>query len=233
KDIAAKPPETAYRGFLAQHGYASSTPATDGERVYVFFGKTGVFAFDLDGNQVWDASVGTNTHGWGSATSVLLTKDLVIVNASVASGAIVALNKKDGKQAWKAPGIRSSWSSPVLVDVADGKQEVVVSMQGRVLGFDPENGKELWRCDGIRDYVCPTVVAKDGIVYAIGGRSAQALAVKAGGRGDVTESNRLWTFSGGSNVTSPVVAGDHLFWVSDSGTAYCLELKEGKKVYSE
>src|SRR5262249_2596202 len=53
------------------------------------------------------------------------------------------------------------------------------------------------------------------------------------GRGDVTESNRLWTFSGGSNVTSPVVAGDHLFWVSDSGTAYCLELKEGKKVYSE
>src|SRR5262245_5741367 len=166
KAVKAATPETEYnaQGFIGRHGYASSTPATDGQRVYAFFGKTGVFAFDLDGKQLWKAKVGTDTHDWGSAPSPVPYKDLVIVNAGVESGSLIALRKKDGEQAWKYGGIDSSWGTPVLVDVKGGKQELVLSMQGKVIGVDPESGKELWKCDGIHDYVCPSVVAKDGIV---------------------------------------------------------------------
>jgi outer membrane protein assembly factor BamB len=228
-----KEPEARYDGFIAQHGYASSTPACDGERVYVFFGKPGVFAFDLDGKQLWKASVGTGTHDWGSAASPVLYKDLVIVNAAVESGALVALNKTTGERFWKHAGVEQSWGTPALVEAKGGKRELVLSMLGKVVGLDPDNGKELWQCGGINDYICPSVVAGDGVVYAIGGRSATALAVRAGGRGDVTETHRLWTQNVGSNVTSPVLVGEHLYWVSDSGTAYCLKAATGDKEYNE
>jgi outer membrane protein assembly factor BamB len=232
KEIEAKLPETNYRGFIALHGYASSTPATDGERLYVFFGKSGVLAFDLEGKKLWQVSVGTKTHGWGSATSPVLSKDHVIVNASVECGALVALDKKTGAEAWKAPGIQRCWGTPVLVNV-EGKQELAVSVPGKVLGFDPVTGKSLWKCDGISDYICPSAVAENGVVYAIGGRATKALAVKAGGRGDVTESHRLWIKEVGANVCSPLVYRDHFYWVSDSGTAYCLKAKTGEKAYGQ
>lgn len=233
KQVAPKLPEQAYQGFQALHGYASSTPATDGERVYVFFGKTGVFAFDFSGEEVWQADVGSRTHNWGTATSPVLYKDFVIVNASVESGSLVALDKRTGSEVWRAPGMRSSWNTPTLVDVEGGRQELVVSVQGSILGFDPDNGKQLWQCEGIPDYVCPSVVAKDGVVYAIGGRQGAALAVRAGGRGNVTSSHVVWRQRGGSNVSSPVVFDKHVYWVSDQGMAFCLQADSGKIVYQE
>jgi outer membrane protein assembly factor BamB len=235
KAVGAKLPEARYGGYLALHGYASSTPVTDGERVYVFFGKTGVFAFDLAGKQLWQASVGTKTHGWGSATSPVLYKDLVIVNASVESGSLVALKKKDGTQEWKAGGVGGTWNSPVLVDVKGGKQEVVLRGTRSVLGFDPATGKQLWHLDGFRDgYVCPTVVARDGIVYSLGGRfQGSNAAVKAGGEGDAS-SNEVWVGKGpGGSICSPALYGEYLYWVSDNGMAHCIKAKDGEKVYSE
>ncbi len=234
KEVKARLPESPFGGFLALHGYASSTPAVDGERVYVFHGKSGVFAYDFEGKEIWQADVGDGKHGWGSGTSPLLYKDFVIINAGVESGALVALNKKTGKQEWKTPGMRSCWASPVLVDVPGGKPEVVLSCPNTVRGFDPDTGKELWTCDGIPEsYLCPTVVSRDGIVYAIGARAHNALAVKAGGKGNVTKDNRLWTARFGTNVNSPAVQGDYLYWTDDGGTAYCLRTKDGEKVYQE
>src|SRR3954451_2284406 len=96
KDFNPKLPEHKYQGEGAYHGYASSTPTTDGERLYVFFGKSGVYCFDLDGKQIWHVPLGKGTSGWGSAASPVLYKDLLLVNASVESGALVALNKKTG-----------------------------------------------------------------------------------------------------------------------------------------
>src|SRR5262249_7661240 len=81
RDVPADLPEQPYRSYQAQHGFASSTPVSDGERVYVFFGKSGVFAFDLDGKQVWHAGLGERTNGWGSGASPILYKGLVIINA--------------------------------------------------------------------------------------------------------------------------------------------------------
>src|SRR3954452_262874 len=109
RDVKPELPESAYRpGNDSQHGYASSTPASDGKSLFVFFGESGVFRFDLAGNQVWSHSVGKGTTGWGSATSPLLYNDLVIVNASVESGALVALKKEDGSEAWRRPGTASA-----------------------------------------------------------------------------------------------------------------------------
>jgi outer membrane protein assembly factor BamB len=232
RDLAAELPEENFAGFQALHGYASSTPVSDGRNVYVFFGKSGVYAFDLKGKQLWREGVGSSTHNWGSATSPVLHDDVVIVNASVESGSLVGLEKKKGRQVWSVPGANSSWSTPVLVEVGK-KKELVLSIQGKIGAFDPENGKPLWQCSGIQDYVCPSVVAADGVVYCIGGRSAQCLAVRAGGKGDVTATHKLWEADAGSNVSSPVVHDGHLYWVSDSGIAFCLNADNGDIVYQE
>ena len=82
-----------------------------------------------------------------------------------------------------------------------------------MLGFVPETGQELWNSPGIEDYVCPSVVAHDGIIYAIGGRGKPGLAVRAGGRGAVQP---LWRTPKGSNVSSPVYHDGHLYWVGES-----------------
>ncbi len=235
KDVPAKLPETPFSGNMTRHSYASSTPATDGKNIYVFFGKTGVFCFDLKGSQLWQADVGSGTHTWNSAASPVLYENLVIVNAAVEGGSIVALDKKSGKVVWKSPGIKNTWGTPVLVEAPDGKQELVLSRPRVIAGYDPATGKELWNCQGIDDgYLCTSVVAKDGIIYVVGGRrDTGAVAVKAGGRGDVTSSHRLWTQKARSNVPSPVLHEGHIYCVSDQGIAYCLKADTGELVYQE
>lgn len=230
KEIMPKQPES---NGVRDHGYAGPTPVTDGQAIYVFFGKSGVFRFTLDGKQVWNADVGTRTHGWGCGTSPVLYKDLVIVNASVESGSLYGINKKDGSIAWKSSGMRSSWNTPHLVDV-DNRQELVVSVQGKILAYDPGTGESLWSCRGVQDYVCPSIVSSNGVVYAIGGRNSKCFAVRAGGKGEVSDTHLLWEAKAGSNVASPVVHDGHLYWVSDRNrVAYCLDLKDGSIVYSE
>jgi outer membrane protein assembly factor BamB len=209
-------PEHKYAGEGAYQGYAASTPTTDGDKLYVFFGKSGVFCFDLDGKELWHTLVGKGTSGWGSGASPLLYQNLLIVNASIESNALVALDKKTGQEVWRAPKVSSAWGIPVLVTTPEKSQELVLSMQGRVAGFDPETGKELWSAAGHKGYVVPSVVVNDGIVYAVGG-GGTSLAIKSGGRGDVTETHVLWRTSKGSNASSPIYHDGTLYWVSESG----------------
>jgi outer membrane protein assembly factor BamB len=231
--VAAKLPEEKS---IRDHGYAGSTPAADAERVYVFFGKSGVLAFDHDGKQLWRAEVGSATHHWGSGTSPVLYKNLLIVNASVESETLVALDRQTGKPKWKAEGIGDSWSTPVLTTASSGREELIVPVQGNVLAFDPSSGKKLWSCKtNISWYMVPSVVAAEGVVYCLGGRSGTAaLAVRGGGSGDVTDADRLWTSQKGSNVSSPVYLDGHLYWAHESqGIAYCAKADSGEVVYQE
>jgi outer membrane protein assembly factor BamB len=233
KEFEPALPEHKYQGEGSYHGYAASTPNLDGKFLYVFFGKSGVYCFDLDGSEIWHVSVGKNTNGWGSGTSPIVHKDTLLVNASVEAGAIVALNKKNGKELWRSPGIGSAWNTPVLVTSADKNVELVVSVENRVVGLNPENGKELWRAEGVHRYVCPSVVDHDGIVYAIGGGST-SLAVKAGGKGDVTKTQVIWREDKGSNVGSPIYYKGHLYWANDGGgTVHCQDAATGKMIYDE
>jgi len=230
-------PESAYSGGNdSWHGYSTSTPATDGEHLYVFFGKSGVYCLDLDGNEVWRSQVGDRATGWGSGTSVVLYRHLVIINASVESGSLVALDRTTGREVWRAPNLRGSWNTPLLVDTPEGTTELVVCIPETVLGLDPLTGERLWNCEGIPDrgYVVPSVVAHAGIVYAIGGRANTALAVRTGGKGDVTTSHRLWITNKGSNVCSPVYEDGYLYWVHEQqGIVNCLDAATGEVVFQE
>jgi hypothetical protein len=258
KNIQPKLPEVSFTGFLREHGYASSTPATDGERIYVFFGKTGVLAFDMEGKQLWQTSVGTSTNQWGSAASPIVHEDLVIVNAAIESNSLVALDKKTGKEVWRVRGVGQSWVSPIVVKTKEGKHEVVLNQVGKIVGYEPKTGKDLWHCQGIGggdaaggggkggkggmggfgggfgNYTASTPVAKDGVVYVIGGggpTTPTAIAVKTGGKGDVNKTHVVWRQRKGTTNCSPVLSGDHLCWVS--GTATALRISDGKTAYNE
>jgi outer membrane protein assembly factor BamB len=218
------------------HGYASSTPVAESDRVYAFFGKSGVVAFDLEGAQLWRTEVGSQLHGWGSGASPVVFGNLLIVNASVESESLVALDKKTGKEVWRAGGIREAWNTPVLIPLQDAGHELAIAMPQKVLGLDPVTGAQLWNCgNDIRWYIAPSIVAQDGVVWSLGGRSGvAAVAIRAGGRGDVTATHRLWTSEKGSNVSSPVVHEGHLYWMHESrGTAFCAEAMTGEVVYEE
>lgn len=232
KTIKPKLPEQ--ETIREDHGYASSTIAADSERLFVFLGKTGVFAFDHDGNQQWQADVGSGLNGWGTAASPILFQNLVIVNASVESKSLVALDRKNGKEVWRAGGIEESWNTPILVKGMN--TELVVAIMGKVLSFDPTSGKSLWSCKtDIPWYMVPSLVTHEDIVYCVGGRNnGGALAVRIGGKGDVTQTHRLWAGKKGTNVPSPIYHDGHLYWMHEGlGVAYCADAKTGKLVYEE
>jgi outer membrane protein assembly factor BamB len=239
KEIEPKLPEVSFYGMIREHGYATNTPVTDGQRVYAFFGKSGVVAFDLKGTELWRADVGSGTHFMGTAASPVLYKDLLIVNAAIETKALVALDKITGKEVWRAKGLGTSWASPVLVETTAGKTEVVLSLPGKIVGFDPQSGKELWHCVGIGQPdsyggTTPTPVAQSGIVYVMGGGGpspAVTLAVKAGGTGDVSKTHVLWRQKVAGSYCSPVLVGDYLCWVD--GTVQCLNIADGKTVHKD
>ncbi len=218
---------------VVDHGFATGTPAADGEAVYAFFGVSGVIAYDYEGNKLWQTSVGTGTAGFGSASSPVVFEDLVFVNASIESETLYALNKSTGEVVWKADSIIRSWTTPCVAAAPGGGHEVVLNQTDEILAFDPRTGEKLWMCEAIDDYVVPVPIAHDGVVYCLGGRSNRAVAVKLGGRGDVTETHRLWRVSTGANVTSPVYFEGRIYWSSDKAIAYCLDAKTGEIVYRE
>jgi outer membrane protein assembly factor BamB len=234
KAVLAKQPE---EDTIRDHGFAASTPAVDADRIYTFQGKTGVIAFDHDGNELWRADVGSQTHhNWGSAASPVLWRNLVFINASVESDSLVALDRKTGDIKWRAQGIKEAWNTPLVITAESGREELVVATAGKVMAFAPADGKPLWTCKtDIGWYMVPSVVADKGIVYCLGGRSGVAgLAVKAGGEGDVTSSHRLWTSQKGSNVSSPVYLNGYLYWMHESrGLAMCAKADTGELVYEK
>jgi len=240
RNMPAELPEDAYEGFLTEHGYASSTPVTDARGdIFAFLGKSGVVAFDPEGRKLWQTAVGkeSSNRRWGSAASLVLYGDDVIVNAAEESQSIRALDRKTGRQAWKAEGaaLELAYGTPGLVTLDDGTKELVIAVPGEVWGMDPATGKMLWHADmGLTGNVSPSVVIDGTTVYVFGGfRSSGSLAVRAGGRGDVTKSHVLWTSRNSSYVATPLLHEGHLYWIDDRGQAFCMAAKTGDLVYRE
>jgi outer membrane protein assembly factor BamB len=228
-------PEDEFGGMFAENGYASHSPVSDGERVYVFFGKTGALAFDLDGNQLWHAPLGTESdpRGWGSAASPILHEELLIVTASAESEALVALNKRTGEQVWRkeASGFSGTWGTPVLVQVDDSRTDLVVSVPGELWAFDPASGKLRWYCEApTSNPVSASAIAHEGIVYVIGARQGGSIAVRAGGDGDVSQSHVVWTGNDRIGVGTPLYHDERLYWVA-SGVATCVDASTGQRIY--
>ena len=231
KSIKASPSTQNLSQRIADHGYATATPATDGEAVYASFGVSGVVACDMDGNLLWQAAIGDGTAGFGSAASPVVYGDLVYVNASIESNTLFAFDKQSGRNVWKTESIMKSWTTPCIAEVPDGPPELILNQKNEIFAFDPVTGKKLWWCAGVEDYIVPVPVFHDGIVYCLGGRSNRAIAVKLGGRGDVTKTHKLWESTTGANVTSPVYHDGYLYWASDKAIKNCLRASDGEEIY--
>lgn len=235
KSVAPELPEDRFGGMFAEHGYASHTPICDGQRVYVFFGKSGALAFDLDGNQLWQTKVGEglDPSGWGSASSPVLYKNILIVTASAESNSLVGLDTATGKELWRqqADGIAGTWGTPVLVPVDDTRTDLVIGVPGEIWGINPETGKLRWYSNGVSPMsFCSSVVADNGIVYAIEGREGGSIAVRAGGKGDVSESYVVWSGRDRGRIATPLIADGRLYFIA-SKVVKCLDAKTGETVF--
>lgn len=233
QSIAASAREQKLGQRVADHGYATPTPACDELGVYAYFGVSGLVAYDHDGEKLWQAHIGDKTAGFGTASSPIVFRNLVIVNGSIEGGAVFAFDRKTGKEVWKQAGIVRTWTTPTIGDVPNGEPELIVNQKDNIYGFNPLTGEKLWTCEGIDDYVVPCAVVHEGVAYCLGGRTNRCLAVKLGGRGDVTKSHRLWKVNLGANVTSPIYHNGHLYWASDKGIAYCVDAKNGETLHRE
>jgi outer membrane protein assembly factor BamB len=217
-----------------KNSHASATATTDGTRIYASFGNKGVVAVDLDGRLVWHRSLGALQNYHGTAGSPLLYKDRLILFQDHAGGAFVtALDAATGRPLWRT-GRQTSvgWSTPIAIRAFD-HDEIIVSSQGRVNAYDPETGRELWNAGGNLFEVIPTPVVGHGLVFCSSGRAGPTLAIKPGGRGDVTGTHVAWQTPRGSPfVPSPLLYGDHLYVVNDmASTAASFDATSGKLIW--
>mgnify|MGYP001816125471 FL=1 len=236
KSIDAAQPEDPYTGIgVTAHGYASHTPVSDGERVYAFFGKSGVIAFDLDGTELWRAEVGSGSDDrkWGSSSSPILYEDLVIVTASAESRSLVGLDKATGKEVWRqeADGLSNVWGTPTLVEIESARTDLVLGVPYELWGLNPKTGKLRWYVEAMdTDQYSSSVVESNGVVYGIEGRGGGSIAVKAGGKGDVSESNTIWIGNDSARFGSPLVLDGKIYFFSN-GVANCINAADGSSVF--
>jgi outer membrane protein assembly factor BamB len=226
---------------------ASSTPAADGERVYAVFwdGRDiNLCAYDFQGKLLWQRDLGgfTSQHGAGLSPVVYGGK-VFLNNDQDGSAVLLALDARTGKTAWQAPrtAFRTCYSTPFVREKADGAELVVASTAG-ITGYDPATGAENWNYTwGFNGMALRTVaspVAAGGLVFANGGDGSGArhtIAVRLGGKGDVTGTHLAWEKTQKSlpYVPSLLASGDHVYLVNDFGTAACLVARTGAEVWSK
>jgi len=229
---AAAMPEDPYVGMgIPSHGYASHTPTSDGERVYAFFGKSGVFAYDLDGKKLWQKDVGkaSGRKQWGSSSSPILADDLLVVMASDESETMFGFDAKTGAERWKTSvgGFADVWGTPALGEGRTGT-DIVVAVPGEIWGMSPKSGKLRWVAPG-NGGASHSVVVADGHAYSIGGSrsGSSAVAVKLGGKGEI---DQAWQGKSSSRFATPLVYEDRIYTVAGD-ILVCSDAASGDEVY--
>jgi outer membrane protein assembly factor BamB len=224
------------RGHHVKNGHASATPATDGARIYVSLGARGLLALDMEGALVWHRDLGQLDPYHGTAGSPLLYKDRVILYQDQSRESfIAAFDTRTGRTVWSTPREASvGWGTPIAVRVGD-HDEIIVNGQRQVVAYHPDTGAELWRCGGTTFEVIPTPVVGYGMVFCSSGRAGPTLAIRPGGRGDVTRTHVEWTSPRGSPfVPSPILYGEHLYMVNDmQSIATAFDARTGALVWQE
>ncbi len=231
--------------------YCSASPVTDGERIIVSHASAGVFCYDLNGKKLWHRDLGTQAHIWGNGASPMIHGEICYLNFGPGERSfLIAMDKHTGKTLWQVddpggnagkpvPGKSNrtiwtgSWSTPIVRTI-HGREELIMSWPRRALAFNPNDGKVLWECRGLNPLIYTSPIFDDGIVVAMGGYGGAALAVKAGGSGDVTETHRLWHKPRvPQRIGSAVIHEGHYYILNDRGNAQCNELRTGKLVWDE
>ena len=224
------------------NSHASSTPATDGERVFVAFlevNKMFVAAYDFSGQQQWAVRPGAFASKHGFCSSPILYQDKVIVNGDHdGDGYIVALDRKTGKELWRIdrPNKTRSYCVPLIRDI-DGRSQMILTGSKCTASYDPHNGKLHWIMDGPTEQfvASPVFSAKDDLVVITAGfPEYHTLAIKADGQGKVGAEKVAWrTIKGAVYVPSPIIEGDYFLIISEGGVAHCFETKTGKILWQE
>jgi outer membrane protein assembly factor BamB len=235
--------------------YATETPVTDGERVYAYFGMTGVFCYDFEGKQVWKADLGSYRMalGYGTGSSPVLDDGRLFIQCdNEEKSFLVALDAKTGKELWRTPRPeRTGWSTP-LIWKNKSRTEVVCLGTPRVRSYDPVTGKQLWELGGMNGQPHASMVASEELLYVgTGGRPSfggsggagggsgdkPLVAVKAGATGELAKGNDslAWQLAqGGPSMASPLLCEGQLYILDQrSGLLNCLDAKTGKQVYRE
>jgi len=230
---------------------SSPSPVTDGRSVWVMTGTGVLKAFDFSGKELWgrdiQADYGRFGLQWGYASSPLLFEDSLYVQVlhgmhTDDPSYLLRIDKATGKTVWRV--LRTTrarfespdaYTTPALLKHGNST-EIVITGGDVVTGHDPATGQELWRADGLNPsndgsyrIVASPVVYGD-LLFAPS-RERPLLALKPGGRGDVTKSHVLWSFNNGPDVPTPVSDGTYLYSINDRGILYCLDARTGKVIY--
>lgn len=256
--VDRRQPAVLWKKFLSGHNVkrqkqnmSSPSPVTDGKNVWVLTGTGILKGFDFSGNEVWardiQADYGRFGLNWGYASSPLLYEDALYVQVlhgmkTKDPSYVLRIDKKTGKTIWRVERptqaiVESpdSYATPTVARLGD-QVELIVSGGDCVTGHDLATGKELWRGNGFNPNNDPNhrIIASptyyDGIVYTPT-RVRPLQAFRVGGRGDVTESHRVFQFMHGPDVPTPVTDGKYFYVVTDNGVVYCLDAKTGAEVW--
>lgn len=233
--------EDPYGGFLVEHGYASNTPVVYDGKVFAFFGKSGIHAFDLAGKPLWDKNLGTGStrRRWGSAASPMVAEGVLVVSAAEESLTVFGLDPATGEERWKAEAasLEMAYGTPVVMGSGEaGRRDLVLAVPGELWGMNPATGKLRWYTSiSSRGNISPSPVLGDGTVFVFGGYpSLRRSAVRVGGgKGELPEENTLWEDKDSSYVPTPVLVDGHLYFASDSGYATCVDAETGETVFRE
>jgi outer membrane protein assembly factor BamB len=234
--------------------HASATCATDGERVYAYFGTPGLLCYDLEGKLLWQKEFGQlgSSTGWGAgAASPTLFEDLVFVNGDhgaqrsqrdergrdYGDSWLWALDKRTGELVWKTKRNQGQgWCTPVIGSGA-GHTELVLNGQLGVWAYEPRTGKELWHVTGRQEeegFGEVTPVWGHGLLFIFTGKPGPAWAIRPGGKGDVSRSHVAWQIARKDrDVSSPILVGNHLYTLSRIGVATCLDARTGRELWRE
>ncbi|MEM6570921.1 MAG: PQQ-binding-like beta-propeller repeat protein, partial [Planctomycetota bacterium] len=227
--------EDVYKGFITQHGYASSTPTTDGERVYVLFGKAGLHAYDLDGELAWKTDLGqmSDPAKWGDATSPIVVEGTVVVDAGVLGHHLVGVDGETGEIRWRIEddGLTNSWTTPTVVEDEDGPL-VLFSVPKRIIAVEPGSGEIVWEVESpLDDSTCASIVTADGKGYVMGTRRGRGMAFDCTpepGGGDRV----LWKRNIRSGICTPILVGGGMYWCT-GGILMGADVETGDYLYRE
>jgi outer membrane protein assembly factor BamB len=228
-----------------KNSYASETAATDGERVYFYFGNVGLFVFDMNGAPVWSKPIGPfkTRYGWGTAASPVLHQDrLYIVNDNDEQSFLAAFDKRTGAEIWRVSRAEgTNWATPFVWQHAE-RTEIVTSGTDRVRSYDL-SGKLLWELKGMSSITIPTPFAAHGLLFISSGYVGDPLrpvyAIRPGASGDISLKNGetsnqhiAWSSPAlASYNPTPLVYGDYYYTLLDRGFLTCHDAKTGKEIY--
>jgi outer membrane protein assembly factor BamB len=224
-----------HEGHHRDHGYASHSPVTDGERIYAFMGSRGLYCLDLEGEVKWEKDLGqmVTRSGFGEGASPALHGDVLVVPWDhEGEDFVVALDKTTGEELWRAERDEpTSWATPLIVEHG-GITQVVVSATERIRSYELHTGELLWEVGGMTTNVIPSPVSDGSHVYAMSGfRGSALLAIRLGYRGDLSGGEAIsWSSDRGTPyVPSPLLSGKRLyFFAGNTGTLSCYDTNAGE-----